>query len=973
MASVLLPLPLPLPQLSTLFDCCRSRKESSFPRAVYNSNAISSNSGNAHHFFLGRISGLCETGNLQESFRVVEEFAGDDKESSDAFVLVREALGLLLQASGRRNDIGIGRKIHQLVSGSTRLRNDDVLCTRIITMYAMCGSPNDSRSVFDAFRKKNLFQWNAVISSYSRNELYHEVLEMFIKMISETDLLPDNFTFPCVIKAYSAISDIGIGLAVHGLIVKTGLVKDVFVGNALVLFYGTHGFVSDALKLFEVMPERSLVSWNSMIRVFTDNGFSEESFLLLGEMMEDDDDDGAFMPDVATLVTLLPVCAREREIKAGKSVHGLAVKLSLDKELVVNNALMDMYSKCGLINEAQVIFKLNNNKNVVSWNTMIGGFSDIHGTFDLLRQMLAGGEDVKVDEVTILNAVPVCFDESALPSLKELHCYSLKQEFVHDELVANAFVASYAKCGSLSYAERVFRGIASKTVNSWNALIGGYSQSGDPRLSLDVHLQMKNSGLLPDMFTVSSLLSACSQLKSLRLGKEVHGFIVRNRLERDLFVYISVLSLYIHCGELFTAQVLFDAMEDKSLVSWNTVISGYLQNGFPERALFLFREMVLYGIQPCEISMMSVFGACSLLPSLRLGREAHAYALKRSLEEDAFVACSTIDMYAKNGSVALSLKAFNGLKEKSAASWNAVIMGCGIHGRAKEAMVLFEEMQRTGHSPDELTFLGVLTACNHSGLIHEGLRYLDEMKHSCGLKPSLKHYACVIDMLGRAGQLDEALRVVKEEMSEEPDVGIWNSLLSSCRIHQNLEMGEKVAAKLFELEPEKAENYVLLSNLYAGLGKWDGVRKVRQRMKEMSLRKDAGCSWIELNGKVFSFVVGESSSDDLEEIKSLWSITETEIRKMGYRPDTNSVHHDISEEEKIEQLRGHSEKLAITYGLIKTSEGTALRVYKNLRICVDCHNAAKLISKVMKREIVVRDNKIFHHFKNGFCSCGDYW
>lgn len=967
MASVLLPLPV-------LFDYRRSRKEPSFPRAVYNSNTISSNSTNANHF-LHRISNFCEAGNLDESFRVVQELAVDGESSSDAFRLVREALGLLLQASGKRKDIEMGRNIHQMVSGSTRLRNDDVLCTRVITMYAMCGSPVDSRSAFDALPRKNLFQWNAVISSYSKNELYHEVLEMFIKMISKTDLLPDNFTFPCVIKACAGISDVGIGLAVHGLVVKTGLVEDVFVGNALVSFYGTHGFVSDALKQFDIMPERNLVSWNSMIRVFSDNGFSEESFLLLGEMMEEDDD-GAFMPDVATVVTVLPVCAREREIGVGKGVHGWAVKLSLDKELVVNNALMDMYAKCGCITDAQMIFKLNNNKNVISWNTMVGGVSaegDIHGTFDLLRQMLAGSEDVKVDEVTILNAVPVCFDESVLPTLKELHCYSLKQEFVHNELVANAFISSYAKCGSLSYAQHVFHGIRSKTLNSWNVLIGGYAQSSYPRFSLDAHLQMINSGLLPDSYTVCSLLSACSKLKSLRLGKEVHGFIVRNWLGRDPFVYLSVLSLYIHCEELCTVQVLFDAMEDKSLVSWNTVITGYLQNGFPERALGLFRQMVLYRFQPCEISMMTVFGACSLLPSLRLGREAHAYALKHLLEENAFIACSIIDMYAKNGSISQSLKVFNGLKEKSAASWNAMIMGYGIHGRAKEAIKLFEEMQRTGHNPDDLTFLGVLTACNHSGLIHEGLRYLDQMKSSFGLKPNLKHYACVIDMLGRAGQLDKALRVATEEMSEEPDVGIWNSLLSSCRIHENLEMGEKVASKLLVLEPEKPENYVLLSNLYAGLGKWDDVRKVRQRMKEMSIRKDAGCSWIELNGKGFSFVAGESPSGSFEEIKSLWSILEMKIWKMGYRPDTSLVLHDLSEEEKIEQLRGHSEKLAITYGLIKTSEGTTLRIYKNLRICVDCHNAAKLISKVMEREIVVRDNKRFHHFKNGFCSCEDYW
>ncbi|CAG7869284.1 unnamed protein product [Brassica rapa] len=959
----------PLPQLSTLLDSRRSHKKTTIPRAV----AVSSTSTNGEHF-LRRVSGLCETGHLHESFRVIEEFDREEKSSSDAFLLLREALGLLLQASGRRKDIHLGRKIHQLVSESARLSNDDVLCTRVITMYSMCGFPDDSRSVFDALRKKNLFQWNAVISSYSRNELHHDVLEMFIEMITESGLLPDNFTFPCVVKACAGVSEVRVGLAVHGLVVKTRLVEDVFVSNALVSFYGTHGYVSEALKVFSVMPERNLVSWNSMIRVFSDNGLSEECFLFLGEMMEEDD--GAFTPDVATLATLLPVCEREREMGVGKGVHGLAMKLSLDKEVVVNNALTDMYSKCGCLNDAKVIFKLNNNKNVVSWNTMVGGFSavgDIDKTFDLLRQMLAGGGDLRADEVTILNALPVCVDESVLPNLKELHCYSLKQEFVHDELVANAFVASYAKCGSLSYAHRVFCSIRDKTVNSWNALIGGYAQTGDPRLSLDAYSQMKSSGLLPDVFTVCSLLSACSQLKSLRLGKEVHGFIIRNRLERDSFVYTSLLSFYIHCGELSTAHVLFDAMEDKTLVSWNTIVNGYLQNGFPERALSLFRQMVLYGVQPCEISMMSVFGACSMLPSLRLGREAHGYALKRLLKDNAFIACSVIDMYAKNGSVMESFKVFDGLKERSVASWNAMVMGYGIHGRAKEAIKLFEEMQRTGHSPDELTFLGVLTACNHSGLVHEGVRYLDQMKHSFGMNPSLKYYACVIDMLGRAGKLDEALKIATEEMSEEPDVGIWNSLLSSCRIHQNLEMGEKIAAKLFVLEPGRTENYVLLSNLYAGSGKWDEVRKVRQRMKEMSLRKDAGCSWIELNGKVFSFVAGESSSDGFEEIKSRWSLLEREIGKMGYRPDTSSVQHELSEEEKIEQLRGHSEKLAITYGLIRTSEGTTLRVYKNLRICVDCHNAAKLISKAMEREIVVRDNKRFHHFKNGLCSCGDYW
>ncbi|XP_010537418.1 PREDICTED: pentatricopeptide repeat-containing protein At1g18485 [Tarenaya hassleriana] len=959
----------PLQQSLTFFNRRRRREPSKIlsPLAISKPKA-SSSSVNAHHF-LRQISTLSESGNLHEPFLLLEEQARS--ESTNA-LLVREAVGILLQASGQRKDIEMGRKIHRLVSGSTRFVNDEVLSTRAITMYAMCGSPDDSRSVFDALQRKNLVQWNAIISAYSRNELYDEVLEMFIEMMSETDLKPDAFTFPCVIRACSGFSDVGFGLTVHGLVAKIGLIQDVFVANALVSFYGSRGFISDAMSLFDTMPKRNVVSWNSMIRVFSNSGCLQESFLLVREMLEGDD---GFILDVATLVTLLPVCARNGEIGLGKAIHGWAVKLAMDNELVVSNVLIDMYSKCGCIYDAEIIFKSNKNMSVVSWNTMIGGLStegDMHRTFDLLREMQTGNDEFQANEVTILNVLPVCSDESVLLSLKELHCYSIKQSLVHDELVANGLVAAYAKCGSPSYARHVFSHIRNKTVSSWNALIGAYAQSDDPLMAMDALQQMKEFRISPDSFTVCSILSACSRLKSLRPGKEMHSFIIRNRLERDSFVCISLLALYVQCGEQFSAEVLFHRM-DKSLVSWNTMISGYHQNGFPEKALLVFRQMIFSGIRPCEISMMSVFGACSQLPSLRLGKEAHAYALRHVLAEDAFIGCSIIDMYAKNGSIERSLKFFNGFKKKNAASWNAMIVGYGLHGQANDAIKLFEEMQEAGHDPDEFTFLGVLMACNHCGQVQEGLKYLEQMKHAFGLKPKLKHYACIIDMLGRAGQLDKALTVAVDEMSEKPDIGIWSSLLSSCRIHQNLEMGEKIAAKLLELEPEKPESYVLVSNLYAGLGKWDDVRKVRWKMKEMSLQKDVGCSWIEIGGKVFSFVVGNSLLDYSAESKTMWRILEKRIRKIGYNPDTSSVLHDLSEVEKIEQLKAHSEKLAIAFGLIKTTKGTTLRVYKNLRICVDCHNAAKLISKVTEREIVVRDNKRFHLFKNGFCSCGDYW
>ncbi|GMY15433.1 pentatricopeptide repeat-containing protein At1g18485 [Fagus crenata] len=913
---------------------------------------------------------LCDSGNLTEALNFLQR----DSLSNAIFNSVQraEALGVLLQACGHRKDIETGRKVHQMVSASTQFSNDFVLNTRLITMYSMCGSPLDSRLVFDGLKRKNLFLWNALVSGYARNELYVEAITLFTELISVTEFKPDNFTLPCVIKACAGNLDVGLGKVIHGMAMKMGLISDVFVGNALIALYGKCGFVEEAVKVFDCMPERNLVSWNSMISGFSENGFFRESYHMFREILEGEE---GLVPDVATLVTVLPVCAAVGDVIMGMVVHCLAVKLGLNHNLIVNNALIHMYSKCGYFTEAEILFSKSNNKNVVSWNSMIGGYSregNVCRTFDLLRKMQMELGNMKVNEVTILNVLQACLEESEMLCLKELHGYSFRHGLQYDQLVANAFVAAYAKCGSLSSAEHVFYGIETKTVNSWNALIGGHAQNGDPRMALDLYFQMTYSGIDPDWYSIGSLLLACAHLKCLCYGKEIHGFVLRNGLEMDSFIGISLLSLYVQCRKVLSARALFDRMENKILVSWNAMISGYSQNGLPDESLNLFRQMLFDGIQPYEIAITSIFGACSQLSALRLGKEMHCFALKAHLTEDIFVGCSLIDMYAKIGCIEQSQRVFDSLKEKDEASWNVIIAGYGIHGHGNKAMELFEQMQISGHKPDWFTFIGLLMACSHAGLVTEGLKYLSQMQNLYGIEPKLEHYACVVDMLGRAGQLDEALKLILE-MPEEPDAGIWSSLLSSCRIYGDWDMGAKVAEKLLALEPDKAENYVLLSNLYAGSGKWDDVRRVRQRMKDTGLQKDAGRSWIELGGKVYSFVVGDELLSESEEIRYMWRRLEEKISKIGYKPNTDSVLHELREEEKIEVLRGHSEKLAISFGLLNTTKGVTLRICKNLRICVDCHNAAKLISKAAEREIIVRDNKRFHHFKHGFCSCQDYW
>ncbi|KAJ6340107.1 hypothetical protein OIU77_007954 [Salix suchowensis] len=751
--------------------------------------------------FLQEIAALCETDNLTTALTLILSHS-----QNATSLQAKEAIGLLLQACGNQKDIETGRRLHKFVSNSTHYRNDYVLNTRLIKMYAMCGSPLDSRFVFDTMETKNLIQWNALVSAYTRNGLYGDVVKVFMDLVSNTEFKPDNFTFPSVIKACGGILDVRLGEVIHGMVIKMGLVLDVFVGNALVGMYGKCGVVDEAMKVFDFMPETNLVSWNAMICAFSENGFSRESFDLLMEMLGEE----GLLPDVVTVVTILPVCAGEGEVGIGMGIHGLAVKLGLSEEVMVNNVMVYMYSKCGYLNEAQMLFVKNKNKNVVSWNTMISVFSlegDVNEAFNLVQEMQIQGEEMKANEVTILNVLPACLNKLQLRSLKELHGYSFRHCFQHEEL-SNAFILAYAKCGALNSAENVFLGIRDKTVSSWNALIGGHAQNGDPREALHLLFQMTYSGQQPDWFTISSLLLACAHLKSLQYGKEIHGYVLRNGLETDCFVGTSLLSHYIHCGRASSARVLFDRMKDKNLVSWNAMISGYSQNGLPYDSLALFRKSLFEGIQSHEIAIVSVFGACSQLSALRLGKEAHGYVLKALQTEDAFVGCSIIDMYAKSGCIKESRKVFDG---------------------------------------------------------------------------------------------------------------------------------------------------------------------VRQMMKEIGLQKDAGCSWIEVGGRVYTFVVGDNLHPKLAEIRVIWRGLEERISEIGYKPNTSSVLHEVGEEEKIDILRGHSEKLAISFGLLQTTKGTPLRVYKNLRICADCHNAAKLISKVVKREIVVRDNKRFHHFRDGLCSCCDYW
>jgi pentatricopeptide repeat protein len=312
------------------------------------------------------------------------------------------------------------------------------------------------------------------------------------------------------------------------------------------------------------------------------------------------------------------------------------------------------------------------------------------------------------------------------------------------------------------------------------------------------------------------------------------------------------------------------------------------------------------------------------------------------------------------------------MPERDVVSWNTMIAGYGMHGQGEDALGLFSKMQQTCINPDSITFVCVLSACSHTGLLEEGWEYFYCMSRDYCITPKMQHYACMIDLLGRAGCLKDAQDFI-EKMPYKPSASVWGSLLGACRVHNNIQVGEYVAERLFDLDPEKAGYYVLLSNIYAAAGRWDDVSKVRTMMKDRGIKKMPGCSLVEVKNKVHAFNVGDKSHPQSEKIYAMLNSLAKQMEEAGYIPDTNFVLHDVEEEVKEHMLYSHSEKLAIAFGLINTSPGTTIRITKNLRVCGDCHNATKFISKIVRREIIVRDANRFHHFKDGSCSCRDYW
>ncbi|KAF8388077.1 hypothetical protein HHK36_026743 [Tetracentron sinense] len=592
---------------------------------------------------------------------------------------------------------------------------------------------------------------------------------------------------------------------------------------------------------------------------------------------------------------------------------------------------------------------------------------------------------------------------SALGEGMEIHGLALKLGFGSDPFVQTGLVRVYAACRRILEARLMFDKMSYRDVVAWSIMIDGYCQSGLYDDVLLLFEAMKSSNVEPDGWVLATMLSACGRAGNLNSGKAIHEYISGKDFAVDHHLQSALITMYANCGSMDSAKHLFDKMSprhlvastamvsgysklgnieaarsifdqmvDRDLVSWSAMISGYAESDWPQESLKLFNEMQATGIKPDQVTMLSVVSACAHLGVLDQARWIHIFIDKNRFGEVLSVSNALIDMYAKCGSLMDARRVFDKMLRRNVISWTSMITAFAIHGDADNSLRLFNQMKAERIEPNGVTFVGVLYACSHAGLVEVGRQIFASMIHGYKITPKHEHFGCMVDLYGRANLLREALELI-EAMPFAPNVVVWGSLMAACRVHGELELGEFAAKQLLELDPEHDGAHVLLSNIYAKARRWDDVGQVRRLMKHRGITKERGCSRIELNSEVHEFLMADRNHKQADEIYEKLDEVVSDLKLVGYAPNAGSVLVDLEEEEKKEVVLWHSEKLALCFGLMSVGKGSCIRIVKNLRVCEDCHTFMKLVSKVFEREIVVRDRTRFHHYKDGVCSCKDYW
>ncbi|KAL5724418.1 hypothetical protein ACHQM5_007684 [Ranunculus cassubicifolius] len=648
-----------------------------------------------------------------------------------------------------------------------------------------------------------------------------------------------------------------------------------------------------------------------------------------------------------------------------KTIHAHIIKNDLTRNDLIFGQLLLCCSLSNAMNYARQIFDGIHSPKLFFYNAMIKGYSQNGAYYEALQlYSLMRFRAITCDSFTF----PVVLrSASALKRIdvgKELHGLVMKMGCCSKVIVQTAFIDLYCSCGLSNYGRWVFDMIIDKDVICWNTMVSGYIKCGEYNSAQELFDEMPMQNI-SSWNTIVDMYCKRGELEKARsLFDEMP--------ERDVISWNALISGYAKVGESKAMRRLFDEMPKKNVVSWNVMITCYVHNRQFLEALELFRLMQESEVKPNEVTVVAVLPACAHLGALDLGQWVHAYINRNRIKMDIYVNTALIDMYGKCGSVDDAKRVFNNAVVRDTFLCSTMIDVLGSHGKADEAFEVFNYMRGMGIKPNDVTFVGLLKACSHAGLVETGAKYFKMMNEEFRVVPKVEHFGCMVDLLGRAGHIEEAHELIKG-MPMDPHPIVWGMLLSACRIHGNVKLAEEVALRLIELEPHSCGNYVLLSNIYSKAGKWDEAANLRRKMKEKGVTKKPGCSSIEVNNVVNEFFAGDRAHPQCQEIYRKLDQIVTRLKAEGYTPCISSVLHDAETDEKEQALLQHSEKLAVAFGLISTGSKTPIRIVKNLRVCEDCHLFMKMVSKYYDRQLIIRDCSRFHHFVSGSCSCSDYW
>lgn len=759
------------------------------------------NGGVCNTSFLHQISSLAKQGLNHEAFRILNQMEADE------IPVGPEIYGELLQGCVYERALREGQQIHaRILKNGSFFSENEYLVTKLLVFYAKCNCSTEAGDLFGRLRRPNVFSWAAMIGLNCRNGFHENALLGFCEMV-EIGVFPDNFVVPNALKSCSALQLVGIGRGIHGYAMKIGFGECVYVLSSLVDFYGKCGVLEDALKVFAQIPERNVVSWNSMLVSFLQNGLDEETLQLFSEMRVD-----GVQPTRVSITSFLSASANVEAVDEGRQAHAIAVTSGLELDNILGTSLLNFYCKVGLVEDAESVFDCIINRDVVTWNLLISSYvqdEQIEKAFHSCRLMRR--ENFKFDCVTLCSILAACVNVGKIELGRVGHGFCIRNNLDSDLSVMSTVIDLYSSCGKMEPAQRVFDVATSRDLVVWNTLIFAYAQYGLSGEALKHFYQMQLHGLHPNVVSWNSII----------LG------LLQNRQVKEALDMFS--------------QMQFTGV-NPTLITWTTLIFGLALNGCGYEAIWLFGQMLSMNIRPSAMVIAGVILACAHMVSIWYGRVIHGYIIKKGFLSSVSVAVSLIDMYAKCGSIDLAKKVFDMVSNKEMPVYNAMLSGYALHRQAREALELYQYMQHFRTKPDEITFTALLSACSHAVLADEAVKVFTEMISIYHIKPQREHYDCMVSLLVNRGSFEEACRIISA-LPFKPDDHVVRSLLTLCKEHYMIKLDEKdVPRHKFMVEPENSVNYVSFAKIHAAHGRWHGASRIATLMKMNGLRKDCGSS-----------------------------------------------------------------------------------------------------------------------------------